>query len=124
MIQSSSLSAQHLSDFRWKHRILVLSYNETETSELKTAFKLLESHKVDIKQRDILVCTYKQQQLYTLEGHEITNSSILPKYFKGYILIGKDGGVKAKESYPLELEGLLNLIDSMPMRRAEMNKNN
>ncbi len=36
------------------------------------------------------------------------------------VLIGKDGGVKARTSDPSALEDFLILIDSMPMRRAEM----
>ncbi len=36
------------------------------------------------------------------------------------VLIGKDGGVKARTSDPEALKDFLTLIDSMPMRRAEM----
>ena len=36
------------------------------------------------------------------------------------VLIGKDGGVKARTGDPSALEDFLALIDTMPMRRAEM----
>ena len=36
------------------------------------------------------------------------------------VLIGKDGGVKARTSDPGALQDFLALIDTMPMRRAEM----
>ena len=36
------------------------------------------------------------------------------------VLIGKDGGVKARTNNPNALEDLLALIDTMPMRRTEM----
>ena len=36
------------------------------------------------------------------------------------VLIGKDGGVKARTSEPGALKEFLALIDTMPMRRAEM----
>ena len=36
------------------------------------------------------------------------------------VLIGKDGGIKARTDDPNALEDLLALIDTMPMRRAEM----
>ena len=36
------------------------------------------------------------------------------------VLIGKDGGVKARDPSPAALEAFLRLIDTMPMRRAEM----
>lgn len=40
------------------------------------------------------------------------------------VLIGKDGGVKARTSDPEALRNFLALIDSMPMRRAEMRSRN
>ena len=36
------------------------------------------------------------------------------------VLLGKDGGVKARSSDPGALEEFLALIDTMPMRRAEL----
>ena len=36
------------------------------------------------------------------------------------VLIGKDGGIKARTDNPNALEDLLALIDTMPMRRTEM----
>ncbi len=36
------------------------------------------------------------------------------------LLVGKDGGVKARTSDPDALEDFLSQIDTMPMRRAEM----
>lgn len=36
------------------------------------------------------------------------------------VLVGKDGGVKARTSDPDALEDFLALIDTMPMRRAEL----
>jgi hypothetical protein len=36
------------------------------------------------------------------------------------LLIGKDGGVKLRSSEPVSMKDLFDLIDSMPMRRQEM----
>ena len=40
------------------------------------------------------------------------------------ILIGLDGGVKSRSNVPLRAEEFYRLIDSMPMRQAELRKNN
>lgn len=40
------------------------------------------------------------------------------------VLIGKDGGVKARTSDPSAMEDFLSLIDAMPMRRAEIRSRN
>ena len=39
------------------------------------------------------------------------------------ILIGKDGGVKIKDTKPLSSDRLFALIDGMPMRQQEMKNN-
>ena len=36
------------------------------------------------------------------------------------VLIGKDGGVKARWAEPVSLNALYELIDAMPMRQREM----
>jgi hypothetical protein len=36
------------------------------------------------------------------------------------LLIGKDGGVKLRSSEPVSMKDLFGLIDSMPMRRQEI----
>jgi hypothetical protein len=36
------------------------------------------------------------------------------------LLIGKDGGVKLRSSEPVSVKDIFGLIDSMPMRRQEM----
>jgi hypothetical protein len=36
------------------------------------------------------------------------------------LLIGKDGGVKLRSEQPVPVQDILGLIDSMPMRRQEM----
>ena len=54
-------------------------------------------------------------------------SWIREKYFTpppaetAFVLIGKDGGVKSRGE-TLDLDSMFDLIDSMPMRRAEMNQ--
>ncbi len=40
------------------------------------------------------------------------------------ILIGKDGGIKLKRSDPVDLTEIFELIDSMPMRRNEIQQQN
>jgi hypothetical protein len=38
------------------------------------------------------------------------------------LLIGKDGGVKWRDREPADLSRIFSLIDSMPMRRQEMTR--
>jgi len=122
---SLNIEAQDLSEYKWKNRIVVLYETENNIAEVKSALETSESNASKINEREIIVYTYKDSVLYTTEGKStaIKKSSTLPKFYNGYILIGKDGGIKAKSSYPFKIQQLTDLIDSMPMRRSEMKSN-
>jgi len=126
MIQGIALTAQKLSDYKWENRILILSDNNPDYNDARTALKIIESSAKDLNDRDIIIFLLKEGKLFDINEKQvkIENSDIIPKYFSGYLLIGKDGGVKAKNPYPLELKDLFSLIDGMPMRRAEMKPSN
>jgi uncharacterized membrane protein YpjA len=119
-----SLTAQQLSDYKWKNRVLVLSDSPTYTNEFKKALQLIKDSSNEIEQRDLIILIYKKNHLYNLDDKEVLFKNNTIKYLKGYLLIGKDGGVKSKQSYPLQLEEIFELIDSMPMRRAEIKSAN
>mgnify|MGYP003653586380 FL=1 len=115
-----TLTAQQLSDYKWKNRVLVLSDSPTYTNEFKKALQLIKDSSNEIEQRDLIIFIYKKDHLYNLDDKEVLFKNNTIEHMKGYLLIGKDGGVKSIQSYPLKLEEIFELIDSMPMRRAEM----
>jgi hypothetical protein len=46
------------------------------------------------------------------------------KDFQGVVLIGKDGGVKFKERFMVAPATIFDIVDSMPMRQAEIKNRN
>ena len=126
LMHGSALSAQQLSDFKWKNRVLILSNNPTHTDDVKNALQVIKESSKEIEQRDLIILIYKKDNLYNLDDKEVlfkhTNSTI--KHLNGFLLIGKDGGIKSKQPYPLQLEEIFELIDRMPMRRAEVKSTN
>jgi hypothetical protein len=54
---------------------------------------------------------------------EVYNDTDTKRTFSGVVLIGKDGGVKLRNDYVVAPQKILDLIDGMPMRRAEIMKN-
>ncbi len=46
----------------------------------------------------------------------------LSENFEGVLLIGKDGGLKARHPLLVQPQTLFVLVDGMPMRKAEMRK--
>ncbi|MEP2278438.1 DUF4174 domain-containing protein [Maribacter sp.] len=125
LMQSINVEAQNLSDFKWKNRIVVLYENENNFTEVKSALEIIENNTTEISERAIRVFIYKNTVLYTTDGKatDIEKPGTLPKSYNGYVLIGKDGGIKSKSPYPFKIKQLFDLIDSMPMRRSEMKSN-
>ncbi|MDO6473015.1 DUF4174 domain-containing protein [Maribacter sp. 1_MG-2023] len=125
MMYSLNIEAQDLSDYKWKNRIVILYENDTNTTDVKSALEIIDTNVSKFTERDILVFVYKDDVFYNTnrETTGIKKTEILSETYDGYILTGKDGGIKSKATYPFNLEKLLDLIDSMPMSKSEMRYN-
>lgn len=115
--------AQELKDFRWKNRILI-----TNNSELKEAqLKELKNDSTGSSERKLIFLLSDHEQIKKIWP---TSVDILPgnsTMFKDeneVLLIGLDGGVKYRSEKAISKKELFSLIDSMPMRAAEMKKDN
>jgi len=112
------LHGQNLDDYLWKKRVIVLFKGGDFNSAWEEQHQLLKSYASALRERDMLV----------ISPDEKTKSKWLQKFnlkndFNGLVLIGKDGGLKLKEEYIVEPTTLFSLVDSMPMRRAEIKRN-
>lgn len=116
---------QSLSDYTWKNRIIILSDTDTGFKDAKVALKTITTYQKELEDRDIILFLQHNGKIYDpkMQLTNIEPSEKIPENFTGYLLIGKDGGIKSKEPFPIESEAIFNLIDSMPMRRAEMKSN-
>ena len=107
-----------LSKYRWKNRvILIFSYPENEL--LVNQRHLLESDPDGIKDRDLITLTIPMDNPGAWQTF-IDQHGIEGRF--NFFLIGKDGGVKKQSQEVVPLESLYSLIDSMPMRKAEMRR--
>jgi len=133
----SALSARAdpdpLSAYRWKYRLLVVYVPDTEAGRatIRTFRASLDDRMEDVLDRDLLIVPVGDlprpgdalrpavdlggsarshvRQRFGLEGREVE-----------LLLIGKDGGMKARQSgATIDLDRVFELVDSMPMRRAE-----
>lgn len=107
------LQGQDLSTYQWKNRLILL-VGDTTNVKLKKQKSILNNHKLELLERDILIL-----QITNPENLQIN----LEASFKGLILIGKDGGAKLKKEFPVAAIKLFEIIDSMPMRKAEIKRN-
>ena len=134
----SSLSARAdpdpLSAYRWKHRLLVLYVPHTQAGRatLETFRTSLDDRMEDVLARDLLIvpvgdlprpgdALQPAVDLGVPERSDVRRRLGLQGRGAQLVLIGKDGGMKARQSEGVfDLERLFELIDSMPMRQAEM----
>ena len=123
-IAMNGIQAQSLSSLKWQKRIIVLM-DATGDTKLRNAqlevFKAVES---ELQERDLLIFCYDGKQLLNqdLKPSPFKLSGVKDLSYQGLILIGKDGGIKLKAAYPVSPQRIFPLIDSMPMRRAEMKR--
>ncbi|MEO0436549.1 MAG: DUF4174 domain-containing protein [Pseudomonadota bacterium] len=108
-----------LSELRWRNRLILVANTEGSKEVIKT----LQKNKAELDERDTVWIVIDEPSAHsnlllalTLPVMEEV-ATILGE--SNVVLLGKDGGVKARASN-LDLEKLYGLIDSMPMRRQEM----
>ncbi|MBT8237722.1 MAG: DUF4174 domain-containing protein [Croceitalea sp.] len=111
-------NAQDLASYKWKNRVIIL-FSNTNSKLMNQQFRLLNEQVASLQDRDIVVLTPN-----SVDQLSHKKNIKLEEDFVGLILIGKDGGIKLKKSFVVEPEVIFNLVDSMPMRRAEIRKQN
>ncbi|AZQ57499.1 DUF4174 domain-containing protein [Maribacter sp. MJ134] len=116
------LYSQDMADFKWTNRILIFADSDQKLIKAKSAIQVFKSLEKEVKERALLLFVYSKGAFFNCDGVRLRLKSSRPieSSFDGIILLGKDGGVKFKEPYPVKAETIFELIDGMPMRRAEM----
>jgi hypothetical protein len=123
MAQDDALGAH-----RWVHR-LVLVFTPSRSNEASRTFEAaLADAAAGIQDRDLVVGWFTSDG-----GDRLGNDDLAPETVRQWrsrlgidaeafvvLLIGKDGGIKARYTEPPALSELFMLIDRMPMRRAEL----
>ena len=123
-----------LSAYRWKNRLLVVYVPDTQAGRatLETFRTSLDDRMEDVVARDLVIVPVGDLprpagalrpaiDLGVQQRSDVRRRLGLHGPGAQLVLIGKDGGVKAQQSEGVfDLERLFELIDSMPMRRAEM----
>ena len=118
-------SINHLSDLKWKNRVLVVVTNEKE--EIKD---LITNHNNELNEREFVVIQLDDEKAFIdyTQMSKRFSKSILKKvknisqevYF---VLIGKDGRIKNLFSKNTGMNEIYSEVDKMPMRINEMKRN-
>ena len=118
-------SINHLSELKWKNRVLVVVTNEKE--EIKD---LITNHNNELNEREFVVIQLDDEKAfidYTKMSKRFSQSILkkvknIPQeaYF---VLIGKDGKIKNVFSKDTGVNEIFSEVDKMPMRIYEMKRN-
>jgi hypothetical protein len=118
------------------YRPLLVFAPAMDNPQLVEQLNQLKAHAIDVKSRDLLyvpiVPEGHNQPILSTKVHTASLSedelAAMRHHFKVepdeflVILIGKDGGEKLNSRTPVPVDQLKQLIDSMPMRKSEMNQ--
>ena len=121
-----------LTQFQWKNRLLFLFAPDSNHPFYKHLQSQIMEQKSEVEDRDMVVFSVLAQgpsQMNTTainhqQADSIRDRFVIPPNAFSLILIGKDGGIKLKRNDPVDLAEVFELIDSMPMRRNEMQQKN
>lgn len=117
-----------LDQYRWTHRVLVVSAPGKDDKHLRAQLDELVSTEDEFADRDMLLVTLVDDGVSTAGRHELAKAEVAsarqalrirPGSF-ALRLIGKDGGVKLSSDTATPVHEIYALIDTMPMRRREL----
>jgi hypothetical protein len=116
-----------VNDYQWKNRIVIVFTDSVENSSYKSFRQQWDAQKGEVLDRDmILVEIFKNGQSFVMGStlNKESQQNLIHQFEIGEnsfesILIGKDGSIKLRSSNSF-LNDLFSLIDTMPMRQAEI----
>ena len=118
-------SINHLSELKWKNRVLVVVTNEKE--EIKD---LITNFNNELNEREFVVIQLDGEKAF-IDDKKMSkrfSHSVLKKLKRipqevYLVLIGKDGRIKNLFSKTTNLNEIFSEVDKMPMRINEMKRN-
>ncbi len=117
-----------LDAYRGVNRLIVVSMPQASSAEKVAAALVAHSGKIEDRELEIIDVSDGAQRIQAALRLSPEQTHSLRKQLKldsgnkqpVYILIGKDGGEKARQTGTLDLDKWFVLIDGMPMRRREI----
>ncbi len=117
-----------LSQYQWTHRLLLIFAPSEQNPAYLDLEDQLQASEAELADRDLIVFRLFAQGRGSAAGAPIGNDSVSLLYDRfdvqqgasTVVLIGKDGGEKARQVGTFDLQAIFERIDAMPMRQREM----
>ena len=110
--------AKQISDFNWEKRIIIISYGKQNDELFTKSIKYISDNKCEIDDRNLEIIFFENFK---------NKDFLTPKFINkknGIWLLGYDGEIKDYSQDDKIYVQLFNLIDSMPVRKQEIKKDN
>ncbi|UOQ78189.1 DUF4174 domain-containing protein [Hymenobacter sp. 5516J-16] len=114
--------AATLNASKWQQRVLLLCAPTADNAELRRQQQVLRPAKAELVARDVVVYEVIQNRLSAADQRYLRQRLGVASSSFTVLLLGKDGGVKRRETQPLSAAQLFATIDAMPMRQQEMRR--
>lgn len=124
----AAADANPLSEFRWENRPLLIFATHADDPDVQQTRRALGAVACELNDRDMVIGWILERGESRLGEASIDSATAgairsrlrIRQGAFAAVLIGKDGGVKARYAKAPELKEVFVLIDGMPMRRSEM----
>ncbi|CAM4341063.1 DUF4174 domain-containing protein [Zobellia nedashkovskayae] len=118
---------QDLDSYKWKNRLLLFVAQDIDGDALSTNLTTFTKEQKKLTDRDLVLFVMNPKKVNNQDGSKsnldaemVYKQLKLTPDFEGVLLIGKDGGIKLTQAFPLTPEVVFDKIDGMPMRQSEM----
>ncbi len=116
----------HISDFKWNNRLLVIINDgkidvEKKISRYKTEFLERDMVIVEVDEKNVFIDHKKMSKRFSRSLFKTIRKANSEDHL---LLIGKDGEIKNSYPFEIDLNIIFSDVDRMPMRKYEMVKKN
>jgi hypothetical protein len=116
-----------LEPLRWRQRVFLVFSPSAADVRLDGLLRTWDASRCALEDRDVAIgvivpddaSTLGGRALSAVEAEALRTRYAVPAQSFLFVLIGKDGGEKLRDTAPPSLDEVLRLIDGMPMRRSE-----
>ena len=125
-----STKAQDLADYQWQNRLVLILTEDSSNPDFQEQVRAFQAAEEDLQDLRIVV-------FQALPQRYIRGTQQLPNWISGdqlyesyksrgssfeFLLLGLDGDIKLRRHRVVTLDELYELINTMPMRRAELRR--
>ena len=121
----NSIWSQDFNSHLWKERIIVVKGAENDEDQINKQFSQFKKQRDKLMDRKLVVYKCIGSNCYYYNWKSEPKSKILenPSDKFQILLFGLDGGLKFKSDSLINPQIVFDVIDSMPMRKAELKRN-